>query len=89
MVGENRQSVTDEPVEFGKQPVEVQDCRKITDYFRGIYRIIPQFNEGKPEDVDIEPAGLANTRISTDYGQKSSRSLNQMSTLDWVLMTVY
>jgi hypothetical protein len=32
MIGENRQLVTDEPV-------EVQDCRKITDRFRGIHRI--------------------------------------------------
>ena len=33
MVGENRQLVTDEPV-------EVQDYMKITDRFRGIYRRI-------------------------------------------------
>ena len=39
MVRENRQLVTDEPVEFEKQPVEVQDCMKITRHFRGIYRI--------------------------------------------------
>jgi hypothetical protein len=32
MIGENRQLVTNEPV-------EVEDCRKITDHFRGIYRI--------------------------------------------------
>ena len=32
MIRENRQLVTNEPV-------EVQDCSKITDYFRGIYRI--------------------------------------------------
>ena len=32
MNGESRQLVTDEPV-------EVQDCRKITDRFRGIYRV--------------------------------------------------
>jgi hypothetical protein len=41
MIGENRQLVTHEPVEFEKQPVEIQDCRKITDHFRGIYRIYP------------------------------------------------
>ena len=28
----------DEPVELEKKPVEVQDCRKITYYFRRIYR---------------------------------------------------
>jgi hypothetical protein len=34
MIGENRQLLTDEPVEFEKQLVEVQDCRKITDRFK-------------------------------------------------------
>jgi hypothetical protein len=33
MIGENRQLVTNEPVEFEKSPVEVQDCRKITGHF--------------------------------------------------------
>jgi hypothetical protein len=33
MIGDNRQLVTNEPV-------EVQDCRKITDYFKGLYRRI-------------------------------------------------
>ena len=41
MIGENRQLVTDEPVEFEEYPVDVQDCKKITDNFRGIYRIYP------------------------------------------------
>ena len=27
------------PVEFEKYPVELQDFRKITDHFKGIYRI--------------------------------------------------
>ena len=39
MIEENRQLVTDELVEFEKEPVEVEDSRKITDHFRGIYRI--------------------------------------------------
>ena len=34
IMGENWQLVTDEPV-------EVQDCRKTTDHFRGIYRTYP------------------------------------------------
>jgi hypothetical protein len=42
MIGENRQLPTDELVEFEKKPVEVQDCRKITDHFREIYRIYPK-----------------------------------------------
>ena len=41
MIGENRQLVTNEPVEFEKEAVEVQVCRKITGCFRGIYRIHP------------------------------------------------
>ena len=41
-IGENRHRVTDEPVEFEKQPVEAhQYCRKITDRFTGICRIYP------------------------------------------------
>ena len=34
MIGENRQLVTYEPVEFEKLPVEVQDCMKITNHLR-------------------------------------------------------
>ena len=30
-----------EPVEFENQPVEVGDCRLITDHFRGIFRMNP------------------------------------------------
>ena len=30
MIGENRQLVTDELIEFEKYRVDVQDCRKIT-----------------------------------------------------------
>ena len=41
MIGENRQLVTDEPGEFQKWLVEVQDCRKITGHFRRIFRIYP------------------------------------------------
>ena len=35
MIRENQQLFADEPVEFTGKPVEVQDCRKITDHFRG------------------------------------------------------
>ena len=45
MIGENQQLVTNEPVEFEKEPVEVQDYRKITDHFRGIYRIYPNLTK--------------------------------------------
>ena len=37
--GRREPAVTDELAEFEKQPVEDQDCRKITSHFRGIYRI--------------------------------------------------
>ena len=32
--GENQLLVTNEPVEFEKSPIEVRDCKKITDHFR-------------------------------------------------------
>ena len=35
-----------EPVEFEKQPVEVQNCKKFTNYFRGIHRIYPNLIKG-------------------------------------------
>jgi hypothetical protein len=31
-----------------------------------------QFIKGKPKDVNMQPVGLANTRISTDCAQTSS-----------------
>ena len=53
MIGENRQLVTDEPVEFEGSPVEVQECRKITGHFRGIYSVYSQVFKGKLEDVNM------------------------------------
>ena len=50
MIGENRQLVTDEPVEFVTEPVEGQECRKITDHFRGIFRIYSNLIKEKPEE---------------------------------------
>ena len=47
----------------------------ITDRFRRIYRIYPIFNKGNPEDVNMEPVGLANTMISTDYALKFRQTL--------------
>ena len=32
---------TDEPVEFEKQPVEVQDCRRVTDRFKEFIEYTP------------------------------------------------
>ena len=39
MNGENGPPVTNEPVEYEKEHVEVQDFRKITDHCRGICKI--------------------------------------------------
>ena len=36
-----RQLVANEPVEFEKELVEIQDCRKITDHCGGTYRVYP------------------------------------------------
>ena len=36
MIGENRQLVTDQLVEFEEEAVEVRDCRKFTYHSRGI-----------------------------------------------------
>ena len=77
VIRENRQLVTNEPVEFENKPVEVQDCRKITDQFRGIYRIYPNLIKENQRMSTCNPVGLANTRISTGYAQKSPRSLLQ------------
>jgi hypothetical protein len=37
MSGKNQWLVTDEQVEFEKQPVEVGDFKRITNHFRGFY----------------------------------------------------
>ena len=55
-LGRNRRLVTDEPVEFEKWPIGVhhQDCRKITDHFRGIYGIMYlKINLEKTKDVNM------------------------------------
>jgi hypothetical protein len=70
--GENRQLVVTH------EPVEVQDFRRSTNHFGGIYGIYLKFilHIEKPKDVNMQPVGFANTRISTDeYAQKSPRSL--------------
>jgi hypothetical protein len=50
MSRENQLLVTDEPVEFQKQPLEVEDCRKFTDHFRGIYGIHLKLKRKNPKD---------------------------------------
>ena len=61
MNAENRPLVTDEPVEFEKYPVEVQDFREITHHLRGIYRIFLVKNNGKITTcnrLDLETLGF-------------------------------
>jgi hypothetical protein len=78
MIGESRKLVTYELVEFGKQPVEVQNCRKFTDPFRGIYRMNPNLiNEYRRMSTCNRLDLIANTRIPTGNAQKSSQSLLQ------------
>jgi hypothetical protein len=60
MIGENRQSITNEPV-------EIQDRKKMTDHFRIIYKICPNLIKEKRKLVR-----LANTRISTGNAPKNS-----------------
>ena len=52
MSGKNRRLVADEPVEFEKSPVEVQDFTRSIDHFDGIYRIyLKWMKAAKPENV--------------------------------------
>ena len=52
---ENRPLVTYEPVKIEENAVEVQDLRKITDRFRGIYRIylLKSTQKEKPNDRNM------------------------------------
>ena len=47
---ENCELVADEPVQFQKWPVEVQDYRNFTDLFRKIYRTYLKLIIQNPED---------------------------------------
>ena len=51
MIGENRQLVTYESVELRNNRLKFKIAEKINDHSRGIYRVYPTFNKGKPEDV--------------------------------------
>ena len=58
----NHLLVTDEPVESGKQPVEVEGFMIIIDHFRGIHRIFPLFTKKKQKistcnQLDLETLG--------------------------------
>jgi hypothetical protein len=81
MIGENRQLVTNEPVKFEIKPVEVQDCRIITDHFRGISKIYPNLIKENRRMSTCNRLDLHTLRISTDNAQKSPRSLKPTSSL--------
>ena len=53
MFDKNWPLVADEPVEFEKQLVEAGNLRRITNRFRGIYRIYLNWIKAKPEDVNM------------------------------------
>ena len=60
--------------DWGEQ-VEVRDCKKITNHFRGICRIYPILIKENRMMSTCNRLDLKNTRTSTDYAQKSLRSL--------------
>ena len=71
IIGENQQLVTNEPV-------EVEDCRKITNHFRGIYSVYPKFTKG-------------NQRVSTCHrldlqtlGSRPVMPKNSPRSLSWI-----
>ena len=63
----NRLSLRNNPFKFktwGELLINLEECMEM-----------PQINIVKSKDVNMWPVRLANTRISTDYAQKSSWSL--------------
>ena len=77
--------VTDEPVEFGKRPVEVRDFRKFPHHSREISRTRPQFHSEELEDVNTSPVGLEIAKIWTAYAQKTlCHTFLQLSQTSWV-----
>jgi hypothetical protein len=55
--------------------MKFKDCRKITDRFRGIYGMYPNLIKENRRMSTRNWLDLPNTRISTDYAQKSPPSL--------------
>ena len=71
--GENWQLVTDVPVEFKKWPVEVWDFRRITDQFRGIYRIYLKWIKQNWKISTCNRLDLDSLGSWTDHVQKLPR----------------
>ena len=87
MIGENR--FTDEPVEFEKEPVEVEDCRRITDWFGRIYgRIYPNLIKEHRNSMQGWPGRFLGTLIGRDPSVWKSTRLHvdnilQCSFIKW------
>ena len=89
MIGDKRQLVTNEPVEFEKHRLKFKTARKLPIILEEFIEYT-QFNKRKPEDVNMSPVGLANTRISTGYAQKPPRSLVRTCLWNpWLALLVY
>jgi hypothetical protein len=80
MNGENRSLVTD-------KMIEVQEFEN-KNHFRGIYRVFLDLLRLKPPiDYNIYLVGLGDTRIWTDYAQKSPWTLPQIRLEEAALRT--
>jgi hypothetical protein len=81
MNGENRSLVTD-------KMIEMQEFEKKIHHFRGIYRVFLNLLRLKsPIDHNIYLVGLGDTRIWTDYAQKSPWTLPQIRLEEAALRT--
>jgi hypothetical protein len=76
MIEENRQLVTDEPV-------EVQDCRKITDHSRGFYRIYPNFIK------EYRRMSTCNRSNSQTLGSQRIMPKNLTNHCTWAFNTIF
>jgi hypothetical protein len=65
MNGESQLLISDQPIEFEKYPLALEDSGKLPITFRGIYGIgIPYIDKEKPNDHDVQPVGLGNTTLN-------------------------
>ena len=67
------------------EPVEIQDLRKITDHFRGMYGTCLKLIKENPKDHNMWPVGLGNTRILTNCAEEFMANYcnqKQFTTLD-------
>jgi hypothetical protein len=62
-----------------KNWLEVQDFKRTTDHFKGIYEVYLNAIKKNSKDHNMLAFGLENTRILTDYAQKSSLAQLQIT----------